>query len=82
MMRTGSVRPLLALRLQECEPIASGQAEIEQQQLERLAIEHRFRGARLAHPVDGETIALQSRAIASPIIGSSSTSSSLMACKV
>src|SRR5215813_3625881 len=54
--------PALALAAQQREAVAPREPEVEQQQLEGLAAEHRFGGARLVHPVDREALALQARA--------------------
>src|SRR4029077_13776392 len=54
--------PALALRLQQRESVAPRQAQIEQHELEGFAAQDRLRRPRLAHPVDGEAIAPQSRA--------------------
>ena len=52
----------LALAAQERESVTARQPQVQQQQLEGLAAEDRLGGARLVHPVDGEALALQSRA--------------------
>src|SRR5204862_2478550 len=52
----------LAQDLQEREPVAPGQTQIEQQQLEGLGAQHLGGGRGVVDPVHGEALALQSRA--------------------